>query len=72
LVQVRRNRLLSLKVENDTDYVDRRAIAAEITETKKLCARNNWPVIDVTRRSIEETAAGILSLYNERKAANET
>ncbi len=71
IMQVRRNRLLSLKVENDTDYVDRRAIAAEITETKKLCARNNWPVIDVTRRSIEETAAGILSLYNERKAADE-
>lgn len=72
IMQVRRNRLLSLKVENDTDYVDRRAIAAEITETKKLCARNNWPVIDVTRRSIEETAAGILSLYNEQKAADET
>ena len=49
-------------------YVDREAIAAEIAETRQLCARRGWPVIDVTRRSIEETAAAILRLYQDREA----
>ncbi len=69
IIQVRRNRLLSMNVEKDTDYVDRQAIIAEITETKQMCARNKWPIIDVSRRSIEETAASILSLYQDRKSA---
>ncbi len=69
IIQVRRNRLLSMKVEKDTDYVDRQAIIVEITETRKMCATNKWPIIDVSRRSIEETAASILSLYQDRKAA---
>jgi len=67
LIQIRKNRLLSLHERADTDYVDPRAVADEITAARKLFARNNWPVIDVTRRSIEETAAAILNLYSERQ-----
>lgn len=63
IVQIRQNRLLSLKADDDTSYVDRDLVAAEIAESRKLCARNGWPVIDVTRRSIEETAAAIMELH---------
>ena len=68
LVHVRKNRLLSLSETDDTDYVDPEAVAHEITEARKLFARNRWPVIDVTRRSIEETAAAIFNLYQKRQA----
>ena len=64
LVQIRRNRLLMLHQDPETDYVDMETVKAEIAEARKICARNGWPVIDVTRRSIEETAAAIYQLYN--------
>ncbi len=48
------------------DYVDRASVAAEIAEAKALCARHGWPMIDVTRRSIEETAAAVIALLQER------
>lgn len=62
--QVRQNRVLgtashSFRAE---DYVDRASIAEELKYARALCARNNWPTIDVTRRSIEETAAAIVAL----------
>lgn len=63
LVQIRRNRLLMLKQEPETDYVDLERVKTEIADARKLFARHNWPVIDVTRRSIEETAAAIYQLY---------
>ncbi len=63
IVQIRQNRLLSLRAEEDTSYVDRSAVAEEIALSRRLCARHNWPMIDVTRRSIEETAAAIVDLY---------
>jgi regulator of PEP synthase PpsR (kinase-PPPase family) len=66
ILQIRRNRLLSLKQKEETTYVDKRAIAAELTFAKKLCARHNWPIIDVTRRSIEETAAAVMQLLADR------
>lgn len=69
LVQVRRNRLLSLNEAADTDYVDAERVRAELQMARRMFADNNWPVIDVTRRSIEEAAAAILRLYNEREAA---
>lgn len=69
IAQIRRNRLLSLNETEETTYVDKKAIADELNYAKGLCARHNWQVIDVTRRSIEETAAAILSLYNDRKTA---
>ena len=65
IVQIRQNRLLSLKADDDTLYVDRDSVAEEIAFSRRLCARHNWPIIDVTRRSIEETAAAIVDLYRD-------
>jgi [pyruvate, water dikinase]-phosphate phosphotransferase / [pyruvate, water dikinase] kinase len=68
IVQIRQNRLLGLRAhEDDHQYIDREAVAAEIAFSKKLCAKHNWPLIDVTRRSIEETAAAVLNLLSERR-----
>jgi hypothetical protein len=68
IVQIRQNRLLGLKVERDDDqYIDRQAVTEEIAASRRLCAKHNWPLIDVTRRSIEETAAAVLALLGERR-----
>jgi regulator of PEP synthase PpsR (kinase-PPPase family) len=68
IVQIRENRLLGLKAHRDDDqYIDRGAVAEEITYSRRLCARHNWPTIDVTRRSIEETAAAVMKLLTERR-----
>jgi regulator of PEP synthase PpsR (kinase-PPPase family) len=67
IVQIRQNRLLSLKADDDTAYVDREAVTEEIAYSRRLCARRGWPMIDVTRRSIEETAAAILDFYREHR-----
>ncbi len=69
LIQVRRNRLLSLNQAPETAYVDTERVAKEVQYARRMFADNGWPVIDVTRRSIEETAAAIINLYNEREAA---
>ena len=70
IVQLRENRILALGgAIPDSDYVDRTRVAAEIAFTRKLCARRGWPIIDVSRRSIEETAAAILSLRQARDLA---
>jgi hypothetical protein len=66
LVQIRRNRLLALNQAPETDYVDPEAVNAELAFARRLFADNGWPVIDVTRRSIEETAFAIVKLCNER------
>ena len=72
IVQLRENRILSLNAAHSADdYVDRRLVAREIAGTRRLCASRGWPVIDVTQRSIEETATAIMKLYAERKAAKE-
>ncbi|WP_306259275.1 pyruvate, water dikinase regulatory protein [Pararhizobium sp. IMCC21322] len=69
IVQIRQHRLLSINAESkDTTYIDKHAVAEEIAQTRRLCARRGWPIIDVTRRSIEETAAAILTLYGAHKA----
>jgi len=70
IAQVRRNRVLDLADKGLEEYVDRDIIAQEITYTRRLCGRHDWPIIDVTRRSIEETAAAIITLYNNRKTIN--
>jgi regulator of PEP synthase PpsR (kinase-PPPase family) len=67
IVQIRQNRLLGLNAEQDTNYVDKLSVAEEITESKKLFRQNHWPIIDVTRRSIEETAAAIIDLLKEHR-----
>jgi regulator of PEP synthase PpsR (kinase-PPPase family) len=68
LVQVRRNRLLSLNEQSETAYIDTERVRAEVQFARRLFADNGWPVIDVTRRSIEETAAAIIGLYKEHRA----
>ena len=68
IVQIRQNRLLGLNAHRDDDqYIDRQAVTEEIAFSRKLCARHNWPLIDVTRRSIEETAAAVMKLLAERR-----
>src|SRR5471032_202004 len=68
IVQIRQNRLLGLRSHQDDDqYIDRKAVAEEVTLSRRLCAKHNWPIIDVTRRSIEETAAAVLKLLSERR-----
>ena len=68
IVQIRQNRLLGLNAHHDDDqYIDRKAVAEEVALSRKLCAKHNWPSIDVTRRSIEETAAAVLSFLAERR-----
>lgn len=68
LVQVRRNRLLALN-QADTAYVDLASVQAEIAYARRMFGDHGWPVIDVSRRSIEETAAAIINLIKERNAA---
>lgn len=69
LVQIRRNRLLSLNQAPDTDYVDADAVAREVAYARRMFADNDWPVIDMTRRSIEEAAAAIINIYKDQKGA---
>lgn len=70
VAQIRRHRLLTLKENRETAYTDARTITTEIVRMKSLCAKNNWPTIDVTRRSVEETAAAVLNLLAERTPAD--
>ncbi len=67
LVQVRRNRLASMGEERDTNYIDLDSVRAEIAATRKLFEQQEWPQIDVSRRSIEETAASVMNLLTERR-----
>jgi regulator of PEP synthase PpsR (kinase-PPPase family) len=68
IVQIRENRLLSLKAHRDDDrYIDKAAVAEEVAFSRRLCATHSWPSIDVTRRSIEETAAAVMKLLSERR-----
>ncbi|MFL0355166.1 pyruvate, water dikinase regulatory protein [Erythrobacter sp. GH1-10] len=70
LVQIRRNRLLSLNEGTETSYVDSEKVKSETQFARRMFADNGWPVIDVTRRSIEESAAAIIRLVQERKRQN--
>ncbi|MFG1221997.1 pyruvate, water dikinase regulatory protein [Xanthobacter wiegelii] len=69
IVEIRQNRLLGLNAVDtgSSTYTDREAVSEELAFSRRLCARNGWPLIDVTRRSIEETAANILSLYSDHR-----
>ena len=82
LIEIRRHRLRLIGAgsnagivrQNSTDYVDEESVKAELLWARRLCTRRGWPVIDVTRRSIEETAATVLQLMDawherRRKAA---
>jgi [pyruvate, water dikinase]-phosphate phosphotransferase / [pyruvate, water dikinase] kinase len=68
LVQIRKNRLLSLNSDDrPSTYTETEAVRGEIIAARRLFEKKGWPVIDVTRRSVEETAAGIISLLNEKR-----
>ena len=71
LAQVRRNRLLMLRQDGSSDYADIETIKAELMIARKLFAEHSWPVIDVTRRSIEETASAIYQLYRKSRGSDE-
>jgi regulator of PEP synthase PpsR (kinase-PPPase family) len=72
LIDIRRHRLrliasqdsAAMVRQNSSDYVDEEAVKAELLWARRLCNRRGWPVIDVTRRSIEETAATVLQLMD--------
>ena len=67
LLQIRRNRLTTMGETKSSDYVGEEAVRAEIAHARRLFERYDWPTIDVSRRSIEETAASVLNLLAERK-----
>lgn len=72
IVQIRENRLLALKANPDSPYVDRLLVADEIRRARKICAAQGWPVIDVTHRSIEETAAAVIDLIKIHRLKHAT
>ncbi|HEX8233970.1 MAG TPA: pyruvate, water dikinase regulatory protein [Caulobacteraceae bacterium] len=67
LIQIRRNRLLSLREERESAYIEEQSVREEIVRAKRMFDRRGWPVIDVTRRSIEETAAAVINLLSARR-----
>jgi len=69
LVQVRRNRLAVLGEVRNTAYTDLDAVRLEVAETRRLFEEFSWPTIDVSRRSVEETAAAVMNLLAERRGA---
>jgi regulator of PEP synthase PpsR (kinase-PPPase family) len=71
LIQIRRNRLLSLNENRESTYIDQEAVREEIIAARRLFERQGWPVIDVTRRSVEETAAAIINLLSGGRGAVE-
>ena len=63
LIDVRKNRMTALKEEHSTDYTNIEKIELEIKKAKEAYKKYQWPVIDVTRKSVEETAASIIKIY---------
>ena len=67
LADIRRNRVAIMKERNLKEYTDLKFIKDEVENSKILFKKNNWPIIDVTRRSVEETAASILKIIEIKK-----
>jgi hypothetical protein len=67
LVQIRKNRLKMIAEDDETDYVDLETVRKEVTMCRRICSERKWPVIDVSRRSIEESAAAIIEHYDRRQ-----
>ena len=67
LSDIRRNRVAIMKDHNLKEYTDLNSIKKEVENSKNLFKKNNWPIIDVTRRSVEETAASILKIIEIKK-----
>jgi len=64
LSDVRRNRIHSMHEDKPGDYTNEKKILNELENSKKLFKKYNWPVIDVTRKSVEETAASIIKILD--------
>jgi [pyruvate, water dikinase]-phosphate phosphotransferase / [pyruvate, water dikinase] kinase len=71
IADVRRNRVTMMSKTTIEGYVDRQQIAMELNQSKILFQNNKWPMIDVSRRSVEETAAQIIKLLHDRDSADE-
>ena len=67
LMDIRRNRINSLKEKEATSYINIEKISKEVEEAKKLFKKYNWPTVDVTRKSVEETAAAVIKIYEISK-----
>ena len=67
LADIRRNRVALMNDHKLKDYTDLNYIKKEVDDSKNLFKKNNWPIIDVTRRSVEETAASILKIIEIKK-----
>ena len=72
LVQIRKSRLTSVGETKQTNYIEEEIIKEEVLAARKLFLKNKWPVIDVTRKSIEETAAAALEYLREFKERNKS
>lgn len=70
LLEIRRHRLLMLRGNGESSYVDSDRVKAEVVDARRYFLAKKWPMIDVTRRSIEETAAAIIQLYSTRRSAS--
>lgn len=68
LVQIRRNRLMGLGEGRESAYIELDSVREETVRARRLFERRGWPAIDVTRRSVEETAAAVINLLNERRS----
>ena len=66
LFDIRRNRLSSLKENELSDYTNLEKIRDEVEQSKRIFKKNKWPIIDVTRKSVEETAASIVKIFEIR------
>ena len=67
LIEIRKQRLKLMEDEQNTNYVDLEAVSKEISDARKLFLKHNWPIINVSRKSIEETAATIIQLFNQKE-----
>tara|TARA_A100001011_G_scaffold177193_1_gene185859 strand:+ start:25 stop:852 length:828 start_codon:yes stop_codon:yes gene_type:complete len=70
LYDLRKNRLTSLKEDQNSEYVNIDKIKDELKNARKIFKENNWPTIDVTRKSVEETAASVIKIYEIRNKKN--
>ncbi len=71
LYDLRKNRLNSLKENQNSEYVNIDKIRDEVNNSRKIFKENNWPIIDVTRKSVEETAASIIKIYEIKNKKND-
>ena len=71
LVDLRKNRMNSLKETDNKKYTNIENIQKEIDEAKKTFKKYSWPTIDVTRKSVEETAASVIKIYEIYSQSNE-